>query len=100
MAKYVSAKLIGFVIEQYKNYSDLNRVAVLNLMQSTIDAVPCDLLNAVEIVCCKDCTFARSEMTISGGQFYMCKHTETIHGKNHFCSYGRKEDGKDVQNPE
>lgn len=39
-------------------------------------------------VMCKECKDARKEIALNKKVYFMCKHTETCHSGNHFCSYG------------
>lgn len=49
--------------------------------------------NGVKIpVMCKDCQDARKEIALDKREYFMCKHTETCHSGNHYCSYGEMMD--------
>ena len=49
--------------------------------------------NGVKIpVRCAECKDARNEKALDNREYFMCKHTETCHSGNHFCSYGVKKD--------
>ena len=49
-------------------------------------------VDAVEVVRCRDCKYARKEIALGINEYFMCEYTECYHNGEHFCSYGERKD--------
>ena len=71
----------------YGNICDWNYSINAKAARVAIDNMP--VVDAVEVVRCKDCRYARPDVLLAN--MYCCIHAYGVHSFDHYCGYGEKE---------